>query len=310
MLTMLKSLHRRAIGIDKDDKVIAPSGFAAGGDGKPSIIFPGPDTVAVFEDFLFRPVLGFGVQITDTGGNPVVTLNDTGTLGEYFRVRKNAATQTAVLKEGTNGVGRVTMTISGATGTIAASSAMLVSPLPQWKANQGPGGQSGRLRFGTRLKVNSFGLINSLFMGFTDKTYELDTGTKEFPIYDTGGAAALFAPASDAVGFLFGNLADTGWRGVSARGTTGDSGEQQVTLTTAAPTANTWATYELEVTRSNSDTGGTVHFYIDGVKKGTIASPIQTSALLNAIIAIADTGGSTILDVDWINISAPRDTGM
>lgn len=307
MLKMLKSLHRRAVGIDNDDKLIAPYGFATGGDGKPSIVFPGPDTVAVFEDFLFRPTLGIGGS--DTGLSPN-SFTDTGTVGEYFRIRKNAATQTGALVAGTNGVGRIEMTISGATGLVSASSAMLVSPIRQWKANQGPGGQSGRLRFGCRLKASAWTHINSIFMGFTDKPYEIDTGTKEFPVFDTGNVAnGYVANADDFVGFLFGNLADTGWTGIAGQATA----VQRTALgdaTTTAPVANVWRTYELEVIRSNSDTGGTAHFYIDGVKKGTISNPITSSAALNAIIAIADTGGSSIVDIDWVNISAQRDTGM
>src|SRR3990167_1826163 len=96
------------------------------------------------------------------------------------------------------------------------------------------------------------------------------------------GASAV-STASDLVGFLWGTGGDTGWRGVSATSGSGganDSGDQQVTLTTVAPTANVWTTLEVEVIRGLSDTGGHAIFYVDGVPKGKIDSPVNPSIAL------------------------------
>ena len=78
-ISMLKGIHRRMLGISKDDQVIAPYGFAAGGDGKPAVVFPGPDTVAVFDDFNTRQLFG----INDTGTGVVGNLDHHK--GLYFR---------------------------------------------------------------------------------------------------------------------------------------------------------------------------------------------------------------------------------
>ena len=60
---ILKALFRRAISIGFNagkptsygtrprGQIIMPGGFEAGGDGRPTIVYPGPDTVAIFDDF-------------------------------------------------------------------------------------------------------------------------------------------------------------------------------------------------------------------------------------------------------------------
>lgn len=65
---------RRALGISKDDQILASSGFVAGGDGKPAIVMPGPDYTAIFEDFY----AGVGADLN----------GDTGTAGRHFITRK------------------------------------------------------------------------------------------------------------------------------------------------------------------------------------------------------------------------------
>ena len=64
-IQMLKGVHRRAIGISKDDQLMGPSGLVSGGDGKPAIVLPGPETVALWDDFL-TGLEGTG-QAVDTG---------------------------------------------------------------------------------------------------------------------------------------------------------------------------------------------------------------------------------------------------
>src|SRR3990167_11077904 len=101
--TMLKALHRRAVGLTPDDQVIAPSGLVAGGDGRPVIVFPAPDTVAVFDDFLARPNVG----INDTGVGVVGRVNHHA--GRYFRwIGTDTGNDTKLLDTGgVNGVLRI-----------------------------------------------------------------------------------------------------------------------------------------------------------------------------------------------------------
>jgi len=302
-ISMLKGIHRRVLGLSKDDQVIGKNGFVAGGGGGPVIVFPSPDTVALFEDFL-TDASGFGMS--DTGLH-TMTINDTGVAGQFFYSKTGDTGIKGGLQAGTNGVYRITSSLTVATATPAAASRGLVGKRLAWKANQGPGNESGRLRFGARIKANQYPTATSgdwagMFFGFTD------SGGHETPVYDTGrsgdsGASAVTV-ASNLVGFLWGTGGDTGWRGVSAKSTAGDSGDQQVTLTTAAPTANKWVTLEVEVT------GGVAKFYVDGIPKGSISAPVSSSAALTPCVYFHDTGGATNLDIDWINVSAPRDTGL
>lgn len=290
---VLKGVHRRALGIGYDDEVIAQKGFVSGGDGTPSIMFPSHDTVAVFDDFL-------GSRMSDTG-----TLD-----GSDFSYVEADAGYTGAVTTGTNGVFRVT----GST-TIAASltPAALTGGgvIKNWKPNSG-GPKDGRLRMAARVKLETITRTadagrTHLFVGFSD------SGSAEMPAHDTG--AGIISTASDCVGFLFSPGGDTGWSLVSARGTSGDSGDQLVVAGSSyGPTANVWTTLEVEVRSGVSDTGGTAHFWIDGKKVGAISSPVNSANALTPWVGgfVQDTGdvAGKYWDVDFIQVAAARDTGM
>jgi hypothetical protein len=286
-ISTLKGIHRRALGISKDDQILANSGFVAGGDGKPAIVMPGnPDYTAIFDDFY----TGVGADLN----------GDTGTAGQNFITRKGDTGTTGLIVAGTNGVFRFTPSQTTTTPTVAGTTFGMVGPALAWKANQGPGAYSGRLRFGARIKKSVFtGGEHGVFVGFTDTT------AAEVPVFDTGGTADK-AAATDAVGIGWNLGGDTGWGGYAVDGDT----VQEVRLTTVTPTANTYVTLEVEVHRSNSDTGGTATFYVDGVAKGTISDPLNSSTALTPCVYGYDTGGASTLDVDWVAVSALRDTGL
>jgi hypothetical protein len=286
-VTKQVSLHGKRAYITKDDQIAASNGFVAGGDGKPAIVLPGsPDTTAIFDDFY----AGVGADLT----------GDTGTAGQYFITRKGDTGTTGVLTAGTNGVFRFTPSQTAATPGVAATTFGFVGPSLSWKPNQGPGPYSGRLRFGARIKKSIYtGGEHGVFVGFTDTT------AAEYPVYDTGGSADGSA-ATNAVGINWNLAADTGWVGVAVDG----DALQSVQLTTVAPTANTYVTLEVEIHRGQGDTGGTATFYVDGVAKGRIDNPCNTSTALTPCVYGYDTGGASLLDIDWVNVSAPRDTGL
>lgn len=280
--TMLKGVHRRALGISNDDEVMAPSGFVAGGDGKPSVVLPSHDTVALFDDFLGDLV----------GDEWAYVEGDTGYNG--------------VIQTGTGGVYRITG--SETNGVAPTDNAALTAGLVKnWKANQG-GPKNGRLRMSARVKFDSVSRVAEggrtyVFVGFSD------SGGAEMPVYDTG--AGMISNAADLVGFSFSPAGDTGWSLVSVKSTAGDSGDQLV-VPVVSQTANVYTTLELEVRSGNSDTGGRAHFWIDGIKRGSIDSPVNSATALTPWIGmwVQDTGYAATLDVDYVAISAPRDTGL
>lgn len=300
MLGKYPSIHGRRLGMTREDQLVSKGGFAAGGDERPTIVFPSPDTIASFEDFLghqkldtggfWRPVLG-----TDSGGSSQAVGVATGLHGGVASVKcANSFTLAA------GGSGAATVNALVATGL-------------NFHASQ------GRMRLAARVRPRDSGADGSkaIFVGFTD-----DTGTIEFPIYpDTGAKASgsgvvgdLTAVASDVFGFLCDDNPDTGigmaknkWTAVAAA---------DGTPTTAPISADTGAVSgkwtELEMVYDRGDTGGIAHFYVNGIRIGSITSPVATTAKLSPKVCIAartaDTGSSEVL-IDWINPSQARDTG-
>jgi hypothetical protein len=286
-MSILKGIHRRMFGIGVRDEVIARSGFVAGGEDRPAIVLPGnPDVVAQFDDFL-------GDLIADEWA---VVKSDTGISG-------------GAIANITNGVLRLT---GSETQPVTSEGAIALTQglFKQWKADMG-GRKNGRLRLTARVKHSvvsttaEAGRVH-MFVGFSD------TGGAEFPAYDTGGG--IITPAADAVGFIYSPTGATTdrWTMVAAKSTAGDSGDQQASPSTAvAPVSNVYDTLEVEVRNGISDTGGSGHFWINGKKVGTINSPVGSGIALTPWIGafMQDTGLATQLDIDYVAISSPRDTG-
>jgi len=302
-VTKQTSLHGRRAFLTRQDRMVVRNGFVSGSELGPNIVGPSPDTVSLFDDFL-----------TSFEGTGVA---DTGRAGLHFLAKCTDTGVKGGLAAVANGVFRITSSETITTATPAASSKSIVGNVEMWKAQQGKGGDERALRMTARVKASGFptktsGDWTGIFVGFTD------TVAHEVPLYDTGrtgdsGASAVSA-ASDAVGFMWGTGGDTGWRGVSANsgggGGANDSGDQQVTLTTVSPTANKWYDLELQMRQGSGDTGEFMtDFYIDGAFKGTIRQAVNPTVALTPVVSFYDTGGAYTCDVDYINVSAPRDTG-
>jgi hypothetical protein len=278
----LKSVHGRHLGITKDGEVVAKDGFVSGGWGGPSVVLPGANTAAVFDDFL----------------RAVTT--DTGTLFPPRDAFKLGFTDTGQLRPATgvvastNGVFRMT---SSATSTqTPTGSTMTLSSDRQWKANQ------GGLRMGARIKISALSGEN-VFVGLTD------TGGAELPVYDTGAAASeTITPAADYVGFLYTGapaaaaLGRDTWRAVA-----GKAGTDQVVATGQSPTANVYQALEVEVSKD----GNVANFFINGIPVAQInGDAITATTALAAQVGHANTEATAVaVDVDWMNPSAFRDTG-
>jgi hypothetical protein len=272
------SLHGQRAYVTPDDKLVAKSAFVAGGERSHTnkggnIVLPGsPDTVAIFDDFL-------GDLIADEWN---VVESDTG--------------HTQGITPGTGGVYRLTVS-STATKTQAGATGVNAGATTQWKANQ------GNLRMSARVKVALNGGHN-VFVGFTDTGV---VGTTQTPFYDTG--AGVLTVATEAVGFVTGGNASvaTGWRGVSVKA----GGTVQTSPASGAVTANTYDVLEVRIGDTGSEGDGDLaHFYRNGVKFGTIINPLTSTVGLTPCISAwaQDTGYN--VDIDYINVSANRDTGL
>lgn len=271
-MELLKGLHRRAFGLSKDDQVMAQKGFVAGGDGKPAIVLPSPDTVALFDDFLGDLV----------GDEWIVGSSDTGQAGAVVGSSTAGAT---------NGIFRLTS--SATMAQTPAGGAQSINTPPMWKANQ------GRLRFNARVKTAVLA-GNTVFAGFTD------TGGTEIAAYDTGGG--IITPASNYVGFIWsgeGGATQQAYRCVA-----GKADVDQVATpagSTLTPTANVWDYLEIEI----SPDGNTANFYVNGKPYAQIPTNAVTPTTgLSAGVWRANTDGAAdAVDTDLINVSAARDTG-
>jgi hypothetical protein len=294
-----KSIHGIKAFVDPHDILFGRNAIATGGRDKPMVVLPGsPDTVVIWDDFIGdtgRPMRAGTDQYwrvldgdtgSDTGSNVYVTPGTSGILR---------------IKTGDTPIAKVKMGITGAL---------------QWKGNQGsiPTDTKNGLRMGIRLKAgngtdtggyNDFkdtGQSNTnIWVGFTD------TIASETPVMDTGGV--IISTATNAFGVGFGSRSggDTGWVAYAVNGGTDAT---PVVLDTGV-TAGIYDTIEMELTHGISDTGGTATFYINGQVAGRIAAPVAMNvALAPQVLLWGDSGGGNQMDVDWINISAPRDSGL
>lgn len=274
-MNILKGIHRRALGLSHNDQVMGRGGFVAGGEGKPVIVLPSPDTVALFDDFLGDLV----------GDEWIAGSSDTG-----------QATNTGVLAtsavSATNGIYR--MTSSASSTQTPAGGAQSINGPPNWKANQ------GRLRFGARVKIADLAK-NNVFVGLTD------TGGTELAVYDTGGG--IITPAADYVGFIKGGGAAAAGDSLTWRAVAGKAGTDQSATTGVTPTANVYDVLEVELPGVD---GGVANFFINGksVAQFTTAAVTPTVALAGGVWRANTEAAADAVDVDWINISAARDTGL
>jgi len=295
-MNILKGLHRRALGLAHAGEVMARHGFVSGGDEKPVVILPGPDTVAVWDDFTGLMNGDTGALTLRYGSSLIIGFTDTGQVVP-------AQGPVAAASTFANGVFRLTSSASS-TQTPEGGVQSLNTPAV-WKANQGQLTQPmpRPLHFGMRLKTNTLA-GNSCFVGFTD------SGGTEMPAYDTGGG--IITPAADYAGFIWSG--EGGATQQAYRFVTGKAGTDQVATqgsgnnaASITPTAGVYDVLEVEV----SPDGNVATGYINGKFYAQIASAALTPTVaLGAGIWRANTdAAANAIDIDWINVAAPRDTG-
>jgi hypothetical protein len=248
-------------------------------------VFPGPDISAVFEDFL-------GDTVADEWQ---FVEGDTGYSG--------------TIVTGSGGVFRITGSETQGVAPTSAAALTQGAGIANWKPNAGGAKASwlhmcARVKLGTITRTAKAGRTYA-FIGFSD------TGGAEMPAYDTG--AGILTPAANAMGFLFSPAGDTGWTAVSAKSTAGDSGDQSVVCGSSyGPSANTYTTLEIDYRAGPSDTGGQAVFSIDGRRVAAINSPVNSATALAPWLGgfIQDTGYAGTIDIDFVNVSNKRDTGV
>jgi hypothetical protein len=270
------SLHGQRAYITPDDVLVAKSAVATGGERSVgrrggNVVLPGsPAYVAEWDDFL-------GDLIDD----------------RWSTAEGDSGHDAVAVRAQTNGVARLHMS-STAAKTPAGYIVLNTGLFPQWKANQ------GKLRIAGRVKVGQTTLTGAnVFFGFSD------TGAAQMPIYDTGGGSGTpLSNASNAVGWLLSRGAaspSTVWRGVSV-----NADVDATPISGDAPTVNTYDVLEIEI----RDTGDVAYFYQNGVLKGSISSPVlSTRGMVPVVAAFSSEDTGQVVDIDWINVSALRDTG-
>jgi hypothetical protein len=308
-ITKLKSIFGRSLFLGPKNVTVAKDGFAIGGDHNKygTIVYPGPNHVALFDDFM-----------GDTGRSANMRANTDSTWAVIEGDTGNDTGTNVYITPGTSGICRsIISTTNSHTGPSPGREgfgAGIVSRSLSWKANQGsiPTDSKSSLRFATRLRFSGAtdtGRQINIWAGLTD------TNVLEAPVYDTGGA--VITNATDAVGFWYSGGADTGWAaysvntGGTAQVVALDNTRQAIRSAGGTNNQNQWDVLELEIHHGQGDTGGTATFWVNGVPQGTIDGPVAMNAALTPQIYqwCSDTGGGTILDIDWVNVSAPRDTG-
>ena len=280
------SLHGLRAYLTKSSKMVAQGGFVAGGQASignkgGSVSVPGsPSTAAIFDDFLGH--------ISDTGALPGWELvngdNDTG------------ATSSLTYVSAVNGVFRLSFA-GTPVNTPAHCIGISSNAIKNWKANQ------GNLRMAARVKIPVLASVNA-YIGFSD------SGGADMPAYDTGtnAAAGFLSNMTDGVGFMYSNLGgSTVWRGVA---TAGDADQSVAGTSSQAPTANVYDVLEVVL---SEDSGQTATFFVNGTQLGStakISNPVNAAtALVPGVWLFGSDTGTVQVDVDYISVSANRDTG-
>ena len=214
-MEVLTHLHGRSVGLAAEGTIgaakgrralISGGGFVAGHRGK-QIVFPSPDKVALFDDFL-------GDVLADEW-NPVETDTDGAQ---------------AVLAGGIGGTLRITTGNDDGNVVVLPDLSGVTSYL-NWQAS------NGGLRMVARIKISRITLAY-IFVGFTDLI------TIEAPIYSAGSVDTITTDATDAVGFMFDTGMATDTFHLVGVATNVDATRQAIT---AAPVADDYMTLALEV---------------------------------------------------------------
>lgn len=266
MSQILTSIHGRRLGLDHEQKLVAPKGILTGAHGN-QIALPSPDDVVLFDDFTqgFNTTIWQAVEGTDS-----------------------ATSAAAILSGGIGGVLRLT---TGDAGTgYAADAEQITQHALMWQAS------NGNLVFEARVKLSAITTCYA-FLGFTDTV----AAALEAPIESAGSANTLTTNAADAVGFMFDTrMTDDNWWLTGVAGNT-DAVAQNSGF---APVAGTYETLRVEVTPDgdavfyrNGRQVGTL--MSDAITAATDLTPVFT-------VSKTSVTASMTMDVDYVYVGMKR----
>jgi hypothetical protein len=205
---------------------------------------------------------------------------------EWAVAENDTGATEAITAEVTNGVVQLTC----ATGDADTGSAVTLTSGLNWKMNQ------GGFIFNARVNISRITGI-SAFIGMTDIS-----ATGEVPFFEDTGTATQISNASNAFGFLFDtDNGHTTWQAVAVNANT-DATPVDFTI---APVVNVFQHFSI-----TGDASGNLQFFINGNLVGRIASAVATTVALTPICELnTHTTVAAQMNVDYVNVSALRDTG-
>lgn len=247
-----------------NNEFLVKSGSIVAGDEGGQVYFPSAQRVAIFDDFIGDAM--------DAKWN-IVEGTDSATSAE------------SILAGGIGGVLRLT---TGDAGTGLAADQIQLTQALQWQAS------NGDLIIEVRAKLSQITECWA-FIGFTDVV------TLEAPVISAASANTITTNATDAVGFMFDTRMSTdNWWLVGVAADV-DATAQNMG---AAPVADTYATFRIEVTSA-----GVATFYYNGAVVGTAMTGALTAATdLTPTIGVSKTATATsmTMDIDYIHVAMLR----
>lgn len=197
----------------------------------------------------------------------------------------SATSAESILAGGIGGVLRLT---TGDAGTGLAADQIQLTQALQWQAS------NGDLVFEARAKISQITEC-WVFLGFTDVV------TLEAPVISAASANTITTNATDAVGFMFDTRMSTdNWWLVGVANDV-DATAQNMG---AAPVADTYATFRIEVTSA-----GVATFYYNGTAVGSAMTGALTAATdLTPTIGVSKTATATsmTMDIDYLHVAMLR----
>lgn len=247
-----------------DNELLVKSGSIVAGDVGGQIYYPSGQRIAIFDDFI-----GDAMNVQWN----IVEGTDSATSAE------------SILAGGIGGVLRLT---TGDAGTGLAADQIQLTQALQWQAS------NGDLVFEARAKISQITEC-WVFLGFTDVV------TLEAPVISAGSANTITTNATDAVGFMFDTRMSTDNWWLVGVATDVDATAQNMG---AAPVADTYATFRIEVTSA-----GVATFYYNGAAVGTAMTGALTAATdLTPTIGVSKTATATsmTMDIDYLHVAMLR----
>jgi len=271
------SLHSRDVGVGRNaaptasvpgapGTLISRGGFISGPNGN-QIVMPGPNHVAIFDDFA-----GINTVAPNVSMWSMLEGTDSATSAEVQSAAK----------------GGVLLMTTGDAGTgFAADACQMVNGL-HWYA------ENGGLRIQARVKLSAITTCTA-FIGFTDLAATLEQSI----LYATG--TTYTTNASDACGFLF-DTASTADKWCL----TGVAADVDATMEelTVAPVADTYETFAVELSTAGAATFFRNGAQVGNVMTGAVTPSVALTPTI--YVSKLSVAASMTMSVDYINVSMRR----